>query len=67
VLEGHRLAQSVAHGDRPNAKPASSTPAYERQADPTIELLLERVQPRRAPINDERRQTNPQCATSGQD
>jgi len=43
ALEGHRLAQSVAYGDLGNENPAPITPDYERQADPVIELQLERA------------------------
>jgi len=45
----HSLAQSVAYGDLGNEKPALSfgpwpiTPAYEQQADPAIELQLEKA------------------------
>jgi hypothetical protein len=43
VLEGHRLAQTVAYGDLGNENPAPITPAYEREADPVIELQLEKA------------------------
>jgi hypothetical protein len=43
VLEGHRLAQSVAYGNLGNENPAPITPAYERQADPVIEIQLEKA------------------------
>jgi hypothetical protein len=43
VLEGRRLAQTVAYGDLGNENPAPITPAYEQQADPMIELQLERA------------------------
>jgi hypothetical protein len=38
VLEGHRLARSVAHGDPGDQNPAAIDSAYERKADPVIEL-----------------------------
>jgi hypothetical protein len=37
VLEGHRLAQSVAYSDLGNGNPAPITAACEQQADPVIE------------------------------
>jgi hypothetical protein len=40
VMEGHRLAQTVAYGDLGSDDPAVIAPAYERQADPVIELQL---------------------------
>jgi len=43
VLEGHRLAQSVAYGDLDSENPAVIGPAYQRQADPVIELQLEKA------------------------
>jgi hypothetical protein len=43
VIEGHRLAQTVAYGDLGNENPATITPAYEQQADPVIELQLEKA------------------------
>lgn len=43
VLEGHRLAQAVAYGDLGNENPAPITPAYEQQADPVIEIQLEKA------------------------
>jgi len=42
-MEGHRLAQRVAHGDLSNDNPAPITPQYERQADPVIQLQLEKA------------------------
>jgi hypothetical protein len=38
VLEGHSLAQTVAYGDLGSENPSPIKPAYERQADPVIEL-----------------------------
>jgi hypothetical protein len=35
VMEGHRLAQTVAYGDLGSQNPAPITPAYEHQADRT--------------------------------
>jgi hypothetical protein len=43
AIEGHRLAQTVAYGDLGNENPAAITPAYEQQADPVIELQLEKA------------------------
>ena len=43
VMEGHRLAQTVAYGDLGGENPASITTAYERQADPVVELQLEKA------------------------
>ena len=42
-MEGHRLAQSVAYGDLGAENPAVIGAAYERQADPVIEIQLERA------------------------
>jgi hypothetical protein len=41
VMEGHRLAQTVAYGDLGSANPAPITDAYERRVEPAIELRLE--------------------------
>jgi hypothetical protein len=43
VMEGHRLAQTVAYGDLGSENPAVIGPTYERQADPVIELQLEKA------------------------
>jgi hypothetical protein len=43
VMEGHRLAQTVAYRDLSNENPAPNTPEYERQAEPVIELQLEKA------------------------
>jgi hypothetical protein len=43
VMEGHRLAQTVAYGDLSNDNPSPITPEYERQAEPVIELRLEKA------------------------
>jgi hypothetical protein len=43
VMEGHRLAQTVAYGDLDSQNPAPITSAYEQQADPVIELQLEKA------------------------
>ncbi len=51
-MEGHRLAQRVAHGDLSNDNPAPITPEYERQADPVIELQLEKTGVRLAYLLD---------------
>jgi len=53
VMEGHRLAQTVAYGDLGGENPASITAAYERQADPVIELQLEKAGVRLAHILNE--------------
>jgi len=41
--EGHQIAQAVAYGDLGNESPAPITPTYEKQADPAIEVQLERA------------------------
>jgi hypothetical protein len=43
ALEGHHLAQTVAYGDLADGYPARITTAYEREADPVIELQLEKA------------------------
>jgi hypothetical protein len=43
VLEGHRLAQTVAYGGLANEDPAPITPGYAQQADPVVELQSERA------------------------
>jgi hypothetical protein len=43
VMEGHKLAQSVAYGDLGSENPAPITATYEQQADPVIELQLEKA------------------------
>jgi hypothetical protein len=43
VMEGRRLAQTVAYGDLSNENPAPIPPEYERQAEPVIELQLEKA------------------------
>ena len=43
VMEGHRLAQTVAYGGLGNGNPAMITATYERQADPVVELQLEKA------------------------
>ena len=52
MLEGHQLAQSVAYGDLGNENPGPITPAYEWQADPVIELQLEKAGVRLAYLLD---------------
>jgi hypothetical protein len=52
VTEGHRLARTVAYGHLRNENPAPITPAYERQADPVIELQLEKAGVRLAYLLD---------------
>jgi hypothetical protein len=41
--EGHRLAATVAYGDLDSQNPAPIIAAYEKQADPVIEVQLERA------------------------
>ena len=41
--EGHQIAQAVAYGRLGNGSPAPITAAYERQAEPVIELQLEKA------------------------
>jgi hypothetical protein len=53
VLEGHRLAQSVAYGDLGSGDNAAITSAYEQQADPVIETQLEKAGVRLACLLDE--------------
>jgi hypothetical protein len=43
VMEGHRLAQTIAYGDLGSDNPAVIGPEYERQADPIIELQLQKA------------------------
>jgi hypothetical protein len=43
VMEGHRLAQTVAYGDLGSQNPAPITPTYKRQAGPVIGLQLEKA------------------------
>ena len=43
VLEAHRLAQTVAYGDLGRDDPAVIAPEYEKQADPAIEMQLEKA------------------------
>jgi hypothetical protein len=52
VMEGHRLAQTVAYGDLGSENPAPITAAYERQAAPVIELQLEKAGVRLAYLLD---------------
>jgi hypothetical protein len=52
-MEGHQLAQIVAYGDLGGESPASITAAYERQADPVVELQLEKAGVRLAHILNE--------------
>jgi len=40
VMEGHRLAQTVAYGDLGTENPAPITAAYEKEADPVVETQL---------------------------
>jgi len=48
VMEGHRLAQTVAYGDLSNENPSPITPEYERQVVSVIELQLEKASVRLA-------------------
>jgi len=43
VIDGHRLAQTVAYGDLGSENPAPITPSYEQQATLAIELQLEKA------------------------
>ena len=43
VMEGHRLAKTVAYGDLSTENPAPITAAYEKQADSVIEIQLEKA------------------------
>lgn len=43
VMQGHKLAQKIAYGDLGGQNPAPITSAYEQQADPAIELQLEKA------------------------
>jgi hypothetical protein len=52
VMEGHRLAQTVAYGDLGSENPAPITPEYERQADLVVELQLEKAGVRLAYLLD---------------
>jgi hypothetical protein len=52
VMEGHRLAQTVAYAELGTDNPAPITDAYERQADPVIEIQLEKAGVRLAYVLD---------------
>jgi len=43
AMEGHRLAQTIAYRNLTNENPDPITPEYERQAEPVIELQLEKA------------------------
>ena len=43
VMEGHRLAQTVAYGDLDGQNPAPITASYSQQANLVIQLQLERA------------------------
>ena len=51
-MEGHRLARTVAYTNLANENPAPNTPDYERQAEPVIELELEKARVRLACLLD---------------
>ena len=53
VMEGHRLAQTVAYEDLSNDNPSPITPEYERQAEAVIELQLEKAGVRLAYVLDQ--------------
>jgi hypothetical protein len=53
VLEGHRLAQTVAYADLGSGDPATITAAYEREADPVVEIQLEKAGVRLAYVLDQ--------------
>jgi len=59
VMEGHRLAQTVAYGDLSNENPAPITPEHARQADAVIELHLEKAGVRLAYLLDANLILNP--------
>jgi len=59
VMEGHRLAQTVAYGDLSNENPAPITPTYEPQANAVIELQLEKAGVRLAYLLDTNLMLNP--------
>lgn len=52
VLEGHRLAQTVAYGDLGSQNPAVITAGYEQQADPVVEEQLKKAGVRLAYLLD---------------
>jgi len=52
VMEDHRLAQTVAYGDLGSENSAPNTAAYERHAEPVIELQLEKAGVRLAYLLD---------------
>jgi len=52
AMEGHRLAQTVAYGNLGSQNPAPIMAAYERQAEPVIELQLEKAGVRLAYLLD---------------
>jgi len=52
-MEGHQLAQTVAHRELSNGNPAPITPAYQQQPDPVIELQLEKAGVRLAYVLDQ--------------
>ena len=41
-MEGRRLSETVAYGDLGSENPAPITDAYERHAEPAVELQLEK-------------------------
>jgi hypothetical protein len=43
VMEGHRLAQTVAYGDLGTESLAPITTAYEKKADRVVEIQLEKA------------------------
>jgi hypothetical protein len=43
VMEGHRLAHMVAYGDLSKEIPTPITAAYERQAEPLVEMQMEKA------------------------
>ena len=43
AMEGHRLAQTIAYRNLTNENPDPITPEHERQAEPVIELQLEKA------------------------
>jgi hypothetical protein len=54
VLQSHRLARTVAYGDLGDRRPPIIGQRYEREADPVVELQLERAGVRLAYVLDQR-------------
>jgi hypothetical protein len=66
VLEGHRLAQTVAYGGLEHDDPSRITRAYEQQADAVIELQFEKAGARLAYLlNGALKRRGPRASGSG--